>query len=123
MCADFLSSCPAPDGSKLFYSGFPTGSPPIPCDDVRAKTALGYTAMGEPFALGGVEYPAMLDHKGFHEKWLEAVYELLRNRKIKVHTPDVRKGGLKGVLEGLDEMRAGKAGGRKSVCRVAETEA
>ena len=95
----------------------------MPRDDVRAETTLGYTAMGEPFTLGGAEYPAMLDRKEFHEKWLEAVYELLRNGKIKVHMPDVRKGGLKGVLEGLDEMRAGNVSGRKLVYRVAETEA
>ena len=118
ICANSLSSRPAPDGSKPFYSGFPTGSPPMPRDDVRAETTLGYTAMSEPFTLGGAEYPAMLDHKEFHEKWLEAVYELLRNGKIKIHTLDVRKGGLKGVLEGLDEMRV-----RKLVYRVAETEA
>jgi len=114
---------PAPDGSKPFYSGFPTGSSPMPRDDVRAETTLGYTTMGEPFTLSGVEYPAMLDHKEFHEKWLEAVYELLRNGKIKIYTPDVRKGGLKEVLEGLDEMRVGKVSGRKLVYRVAETEA
>ena len=45
---------------------------------------------------------------------MEVVYELLRNGKIKVHTPDVRKGRLKEVLEGLDEMRAGMVSGRKS---------
>ena len=49
--------------------------------------------------------------------------ELLRNGKIKVHKPDARKGGLKGVLEGLDEMRVGKVSGRKLIYRVAETEA
>ena len=48
--------------------------------------------MGEPFTLGGVEYPAILDHKEFQEKWLEVVCELLRNGKIKVHTTDVRVG-------------------------------
>ena len=123
ICANSLSSRPTPDGSKPFYSGFPTGSPPMPCDDAWAETTLGYTAMGGPFTLGGVEYPALLDHKEFHEKCLEGVYEPLRNGKTKVHTPDVRKGGLKGVLEGLDEMRIGKVSGRKLIYRVAETEA
>ena len=40
----------------------------MPRDDVRAETMLYYTAMGKPFALGGVEYPAMLDDKEFQEK-------------------------------------------------------
>lgn len=39
------------------------------------------------------------------------MYELLRNGKIKVHTPDVGKDRLKGASEGLDEMRAGMASG------------
>ena len=47
--------------------------------------------------------------------------KLLAEKKIKVHPVDVRPGGLKGVLEGMEEMRQGKVSGKKLVYRVSET--
>ena len=46
---------------------------------------------------------------------------LLKEGKIKAHPAKVRKGGLKGVLDGLQEMREGKVSGEKLVYRVGDT--
>ena len=47
--------------------------------------------------------------------------KLLNEGKVKPHPVDLRPGGLKGVLEGLDEMRKGKVSGKKLVYKVEET--
>ena len=46
---------------------------------------------------------------------------LLKEKKIKVHPVDIRPEGLRGVLEGLDQMRKGKVSGKKLVYRIDET--
>lgn len=40
---------------------------------------------------------------------------------MKTHTERVRKYGLKGALEGLQEMQTGKVRGEKLVYRLADT--
>lgn len=47
---------------------------------------------------------------------------LLKEGKIRVHPPSVRPGGLRGVLEGLQDLREGKVSGEKIVYRVKDTE-
>ncbi len=55
------------------------------------------------------------------EMWVPIAEGLLREGKIRVHPPSVRPGGLRGVLEGLKELREGKLSGEKIVYRVADT--
>jgi hypothetical protein len=47
--------------------------------------------------------------------------QLLEQGKLKVHPPSVRPNGLKGVLEGMQEMRDGKVSGEKLVYKIADT--
>jgi len=63
----------------------------------------------------------LLTFASFAVKFCGLAEKLLKEGKIKAHPVDVRPGGLKGVLEGLDEMRKGKVSGKKLVYRVEET--
>ena len=95
----------------------------MPRADVQFKHTLAYTAMGERFRTGatGPEFPASKEDFEFGKMFWGLAETLLAEGKFKVHPPSVRKGGLQGVLEGLQEMREDKVSGQKLVYRVAET--
>ena len=58
----------------------------------------------------------------FIKKFLVEVADpLVAQGKIKAHPPEVRGEGLKGVLSGLQDLKAGKVSGKKLVYRVEET--
>ena len=57
----------------------------------------------------------------FGKIFWELAERVLAEKKVKVHPVDIRPGGLKGVLEGMEEMRQGKVSGKKLVYKVAET--
>ena len=58
----------------------------------------------------------------FIKKFLAEVADpLIAEGKVKVHPPEVRGEGLKGVLSGLQDLKTGKVSGKKLVYRVAET--
>ena len=65
--------------------------------------------------------PAKEEDARFANMFVGVAEGLLREGKIKGHPASVRKGGLGGVLEGLQEMRDGKVSGEKLVYRVADT--
>lgn len=56
------------------------------------------------------------------ETFIPIAEGLLKEGKIRGHSPSVRRGGLRGVLEGLKELREGKVSGEKVVYRVEDTE-
>ncbi|MCJ1281879.1 hypothetical protein MMC26_001202 [Xylographa opegraphella] len=97
--------------------------PKLPRDDVENKHTLAYTMVGEAFTMGdnGPELPASKEDIEFGKMFWRLASKLLAEKKVKVHPVDVRPGGLKGVLEGMEEMRQGKVSGKKLVYRVAET--
>lgn len=70
----------------------------------------------------GPEFEAKREDQEFAARFWKMAGELLAQGKLKVHPPDVRPGGLEGVLEGLDELRQGKVSGKKLVYRVADTQ-
>jgi hypothetical protein len=47
--------------------------------------------------------------------------KLLAEGKIRPHKPSVTRGGLKGVLDGIDSLGRGEVSGEKLVYRVADT--
>ncbi|MCJ1399246.1 hypothetical protein MMC11_002448 [Xylographa trunciseda] len=108
--------------TPLKYSSL-LGIKKLPREDVDNKHTLAYTMMGESFRFGpnGPEFPASKDDIEFGKMFWGLACKLLAEKKVKVHPVDVRPGGLKGVLEGMDEMRQGKVSGKKLVYRVAET--
>lgn len=44
--------------------------------------------------------------------------KLVASKQISVHPPKLGKGGLEGVLDGLQQLREGKVSGMKLVYRV-----
>ncbi|KAK9427352.1 hypothetical protein V1505DRAFT_380430 [Lipomyces doorenjongii] len=82
---------------------------------------LAYTVFGEPFEFGPDTIPAIPERFEFARNWTEVVELLLFAGKIKVPKPKIGKGGLKGVLEGLQLLRENKVSGERLVYRVDET--
>jgi hypothetical protein len=68
-----------------------------------------------------MQIPAKPEDKAFLESFLTVAEPLLAEGKVKVHTPKVGKDGLKGVLEGLELLKADKVSGEKLVYNVEET--
>ena len=87
-----------------------------PREDIAAKHTLGYTAVGEAFEFrGGTKIPAMEGHWEFARDFWKMSEKLFEEGKVKVHRPEVRKGGLEGVLGGLEDLRKEKVSGVKLV--------
>lgn len=88
----------------------------LPRKDVTYGLTVAYTAFGQAMLLGGgKEKPAKEEDKEFAVGWLREVQGLLAAGKLKVHPPEVRDGGLEGVLEGLKDLKEGKVSGKKLV--------
>ncbi|EOD52107.1 putative zinc-binding oxidoreductase protein [Neofusicoccum parvum UCRNP2] len=116
ICADALSSDEGkPAYSALLFCEFPR-------KDIQPKYTLGYTTFGETFtkAFGPGEFPASKEDYEFGSSFWKLTEQLLAEGKFKVHRPDVRGGGLEGVLEGLEELKAGKVSGKKLVYKIAD---
>ena len=75
-----------------------------------------HTSAPTPFIL-----PITKLHARFAKMFWGLSEKLLKDGKVKVHPLSVRPGGLKGVLDGLQEMREGKVSGTKLVYKVSET--
>lgn len=90
-------------------------------ENVNDRYTLGYTAIGEAFTFGTVEFPAKPEDKQFAEGFTDIAAKLLGEGKVRVHKPSVGKDGLKGVMDGLKLLKEDKVSGEKLVYRVAET--
>ena len=87
-----------------------------PREDIEARDTLAYTAMGEAFTFrGGTQVPVMEGHWEFARDFWKMSERLFEEGKVKVHRPEVRKGGLQGVLEGLDDLKKDRVSGVKLV--------
>ncbi|KAI9787530.1 MAG: hypothetical protein M1839_000060 [Geoglossum umbratile] len=103
------------------YSCLVKPLPNMPRDDVESQLTFAYTGAGETFSKGPTEFPAVPEDYEFQKDFWNLAETLLGDEKFKVHPPHVGKGGLEGVLEGLQLMREDKVSGQKLVYRVAET--
>ncbi|KAK3058304.1 hypothetical protein LTR09_001382 [Extremus antarcticus] len=90
-------------------------------EDVENKHTLGYTVTGESFEFRSREMPAKPEDFEFGKKFIELSTKLLASSQISVHPPKVGKGGLKGVLEGMDDLKEGRVSGVKLVYKISET--
>ena len=68
-----------------------------------------------------IHFESFAEPRRFGKMFWGLAGKLLAEKKVKVHPVDVRPGGLKGVLEGMEEMRQGKVSGKKLVYKVADT--
>lgn len=80
-----------------------------------------YTAWGEHFTVGDLEYPA--DEQDFHwaTRFMSLTETLLEKGVLRPHKERVGQDGLFGVLQGLDDLRNGRVHGEKLVFRTSET--
>ena len=121
ICADALST----DNSRTKCYSSLLGLDDFPRDDVEKKATIAYSAMGEEMSFPGrgpiPDIPAKEEDLQFMTMFIGIAQELLAEGKIKPHPVSLRQGGLKGVLDGLQEMREGNVSGEKLVYRVDET--
>lgn len=89
--------------------------------NVQSQSTLAYTTIGEAFDFGDIQIPAKPEDKEFAEKFLPVAARLLAEGKIQPHPPYVGKDGLKGVLDGMQQMREDRISGQKLVYKVDET--
>ncbi|KAI9677234.1 MAG: hypothetical protein M1822_008183 [Bathelium mastoideum] len=110
------------DAGNNFYAGFPNGHE-FGDPNIRTSYSIGFTALGEELQFGrnGPRMGVDINDHEFSKRFIAMSVELLRQGKIKPLKMRVGKGGLKGVLEGLNEMRQGKVSGEKWVYRVGDT--
>ncbi|KAK7897135.1 hypothetical protein LTR67_005024 [Exophiala xenobiotica] len=119
-CADAL----APSSSESGGGGLRYGSilpVKFPREDVEATSTLMYTIFGEGFDFRGTQIPAVAEDFEFAKKFMGITEKLLAEGKIKPHAEKVGKGGLQGVLQGLEDLKTGKVSGNKLVYKVEET--
>jgi NADPH:quinone reductase-like Zn-dependent oxidoreductase len=114
---EFCDNALSTEGGK--YNSWPPNS--IQRANVYSSQTVAYMSFGEPFELGPMSFPAKPEDRVFAEKFLTAAERLLAEGKIKVHPVKLGKGGLQGVLDGLEQLKAGKLSGEKLVYNVGET--
>ncbi|QKX55490.1 uncharacterized protein TRUGW13939_02583 [Talaromyces rugulosus] len=101
--------------------------PGIPRANVRDRSILAYTAIGEYFEFADpdsnttIKFEAKPEDKEYATMFWGITEPLFAEGKLKPHPAKVNPGGLKGVLDGLNLMREGKVSGEKLVYNVDET--
>ena len=80
-----------------------------------------YTAWGEYFTVGSLEYPANEQDLQWAVRFMGLTETLLEKNMLRCHKGRVGQGGLFGVLQGLDDLRNGRVHGEKLVFRTSET--
>ena len=77
-----------------------------------------YTALGRPFALPTVKFPALPADREHMASWIPKIKDLVDAGQIKPNPVKVWPGGLEAVSEGLQYMRDGKVSGEKIVYNI-----
>ncbi|QGA21042.1 hypothetical protein EYB26_008752 [Talaromyces marneffei] len=115
ICSDALTSEPGAKYGNILNVKSPR-------EDVETVNTLMYTVFGEAFKFGkGAELPAIPEDFEYTKKFIALTEKLLAEGKLKAHRVKLGADGLKGVLKGLNDMKAGKVSGEKLVYRVEET--
>jgi len=114
ICAEALSTEP---GTR--YGSILSAKPPR--DDIKFTSTLLYTGAGEDFEKFGQKFTGNAPRFEFQKGWTSEAVHLLANGKVKVHPVSLRKEGLKGAIDGMQEMKEGKHSGEKLVYKVSET--
>jgi hypothetical protein len=89
---------------------------------VSAFTDAG-TITGEPFEYGPerMVVPAMPAEFNYAVQWAELAENLWAEGKLRTIPVQREQSGLKGILEGLQELKDNKISGRKLVYVIADT--
>ncbi|KAJ9621982.1 hypothetical protein H2203_006863 [Taxawa tesnikishii (nom. ined.)] len=106
-------SATASGPQEPLYSGLSPLIPPV--SGIKMMFTVGYSFLGEDYEFLGQNHPAHMDdfEKALH--FAEVAEILITKKKIRPHPCDVRTTGLKGIIDGLEELKAGKVSGKKLV--------
>ncbi|GLA62085.1 hypothetical protein AtubIFM55763_007302 [Aspergillus tubingensis] len=107
------------DEGGLYHSLLPAEISRV---DVKSTFVNCCTALGEPFEYGPdcMVIPRMPAEFEFAQRWAGIVSTLWSEGKIKPLVVDKRAGGLKKVLDGLEDLKNGTVSGRKLVYTVSD---
>jgi NADPH:quinone reductase-like Zn-dependent oxidoreductase len=114
ICADAMSdkggtiSCTLPYPTDLDLGG----------KNIEVKMVFTLGTWGVDFGYGEQVIPGNPDDFEFGKRLYDVAEKLLRDGKLKVHPPKISDTGLEGVLEGLEEVKNGRAGGVKLVYKL-----
>ncbi|KAF7894992.1 hypothetical protein EAF00_006806 [Botryotinia globosa] len=92
----------------------------MPRNGVKNVFFLGYSVTGEEYEIEGEVWPATPEDFELGKGAFVLFERLLENGLIKNHPMKIMNGGLKGILEGMREMKEGNVSGEKLVYRVGE---
>lgn len=79
---------------------------------------MAYTAYGNAFTKFGRHFEANKEDYLFASQLFDICEPLLAAGRLIPHPQARREGGLDGILEGLEEMKAGKLSGQKLVYSI-----
>lgn len=116
LCSEALSS----NGDGCIYGALLNLKSPR--TDVKSTYSLGYTAVGEYFEFGRgdkvITYQASAEDWEFAKSWMVEWERLLAEGKLKINEPKVGRDGLKGALDGIDDVRNDRVSGQRLVARL-----
>ncbi|CAG9949023.1 unnamed protein product [Clonostachys rosea f. rosea IK726] len=116
ICAEALTS--SPSGRTVYATLLPVKSPR---KDVESIATVFHTTFGRDFQFGPQLMPASKDDYEFGKSFYNLVEQMVALDRLYPHATHVGKDGLKGVIQGLAELEAGKVYGEKLVYKVADT--
>jgi len=90
----------------------------FPRKNVESGSTIAYTALGEDLKFGPKEIPGNEEALEIAVIFWNLTEKLLAEGELKVHTPSVGKGGLGGMLDGLQALRENRVSGQKLVYTV-----
>ncbi|KAI1323174.1 putative zinc-binding oxidoreductase ToxD [Xylariaceae sp. FL0255] len=110
LCCDALSS----EGGRIVYLN------PVshPREDVKSFQTLAYTVNGEAFDVGPAHFPPIPEDLTFGKMFWDLATKLFAEKVVSVHPTKICEGGLQGVMEGLDALRAGQVSRKKLVYKL-----
>ncbi|KAJ8603949.1 hypothetical protein MRB53_042016 [Persea americana] len=119
ICSEALTS--SPDAGARYGAILPVKLPRE--DNSVAQTwTLMYTIFNEPIEEGPFVSPALPEDFAFAKKFSAITEDLLAQGKLKTHPEQVNAKGLEGVLQGLQDLAAGKVSAKKLVYRIDDTQ-
>ena len=86
--------------------------------DIKTELIFTLGMWGIDFGYGEQVIPGNPEDLKFSKRMYAVAEKLLHDGKLKVHPPSPRSGGLDGIMDGLQELKSGKAGGVKLVYKI-----
>jgi NADPH:quinone reductase-like Zn-dependent oxidoreductase len=83
--------------------------------DINFQFVMGVLYFNAPFKIQDQVLPAPPELIQGAVDFAKVAEQLLAEGKIKTHPKDVRKGGLRGVLDGIQDLREKKVHGKKLI--------